>query len=422
MFEKLFGGKKDERKSEASRKDEPRPRSAVDRAPLRPSPAREAPAPTPRLHVGEESLAAEERARAAIAAIHAAVPAPSARTVVLPEHAGVREEAAALFAVGEHKQAIDRLVGALNKSAGNSPKSIWFMLMDAYQALGQQAAFEKSAALFAGFFKTSPPSWEGAAEAPPAAATTGGAVGRNVLILDGQPAQIHPEKLKDFVAAAREEGRARLDLSRSRFDEDHSQRVDDLRILLTLMRRLRRHQVSTLLMGENQVVEVLRTVIQRDLPVPSAELYWELLLEFMQWRGQEEAYEDLAIQYGGRFGRSAPGYELGGVVALAPTEAVEEAPHGAAGVTPPRMLDEGAMERWCVSLEGQLPHGEGVLWLDFGHVAHVSFDAAVLLASRLKAWALPAEQISVEHPSELVTALFEITGVAAQATLLPRRR
>lgn len=419
MLEKLFGKKdKGEKKSEPPKKVEA-PVRAPESRPRAESPEVKTVSNKPSLHVGEESLVAEERARAAIAALNASAPAPASYDFDLPQDSGVREKAAALFAVDEHKQAIDLLVMDLNKSMGNSPKPIWFMLMDAYQALGQQAAFEKSASLFASFFKTSPPSWEGPAAAVVVGSST--PIGRNVLVLDGQPSQIHSDKLRDFVASARQEKKAKLDLSRSRLDEDHALRVDDLRVLLNLMKKLRQHQISTLLMGENQVVEVLRTVIQRELPVPSAELYWELLLEFLQWRGQEDAFEDLAIQYAERFRRSAPGYERDGVVAQAPTED-HSSLEGASGLLPPEALSDAEMDRWLEAVGASLPFGEAVLWLDFRKVHRVSFDAATAFASKLRSWNLSKEQLTIEQPNELVAALFDITGVSAQVTLIPRKR
>ena len=363
----------------------------------------------------ETGRLAEQRALDARAALTSPPPGIAAGPV-LTEWAGPQEQAAALFAMGEHKRAIDVLVGHLNHTAGNAPRAFWFMLMDAYEALGQQEAFEKSAYFFADFFKTSPPSWEGAALAP----STTGPVGRNVLVLDGSPSQAHPDKLKDFVAAAREAGRAKLDMSRTRLDDDHVQRTDDLRSLLDLMRRLRRRQVKVVLMGETPTVEILRQVIQHDVPVPSQVLYWDLLLEFMQWRGQEQQYEDLAIRFAARFGRSAPGFEPTGVVAEAPTETAPMEP--ASGHVPPAVLDDTAMEAWCQGLETSLPAPGEVERLDFRRVRHISFSAAGVFADRLRQWDLPNTSWVVAQPSELVWTLFDITGVAGQVSLEPRRR
>lgn len=409
-----FLGKKD------AKDDKPLERVVVDPARPRAKAAGSPPAgdpPRPALTVSEESLAAEERAREAMAAIRA--PAAASQGPSLPAGAGVREQAAAYFAAGEHRRAIDLLVAHLNQTAGAAPRSIWFMLMDAYQALGQQAAFEKSASLFAGFFKTSPPSWTAGRPAP----STVGNLGRHVLVLDGAPARAQPGKLKDFVAAARQFGQARLDLSRTRLDEDHAQRADDMKTLLGLMRRLRRHGVPTLLMGENQLVEVLRAVIQKDLPLPQPELYWELLLEFLQWRGQEDAFEDLAIAFGEKFHRSAPGYEPTGVVAVAPGD--QDGPDDAPGaLDPPERLDEAAMAAWCDRVETlpEPPSIEHPLVLDFLFVREVAFSAAGLLASRLKRWGWAPGAVVVAQPSELVVALFDITGVSGQVHIQPRRR
>lgn len=297
------------------------------------------------------------------------------------------------------------------------------MLMDAYQAMGQQAAFEKSARLFADFFRISPPSWS------PIPEKSGhfSLVGRNVLVMDGLPSQAHPEKLKDYVSAARKANHAKLDLSRTRLDEDHAQRSDDLRVILYLMRRLRRYHVPTLLMGEHQLVEVLRGVIQQDLPVPQPSLYWELLLEFMQWRGQEDAFEDLAISYARKFGQSAPGYEFSGAIALAPDDQAAESPGSEDGsLDPPSRLDDGTMEKWCERLEMEIatrpPTSDDPLRVEFGQVQSVSFSAAGLLAARINKWGLPPASLMFSSPNELVLALFEITGVQGLVHFVPRKR
>lgn len=414
MLNKLFG------------KKDPKESSAVSQPPSRVPP--KAPAPRPAAPVAaapavraDDGVLAEARAKEAIASMAASAPVVHTNQELgLGEDAGIREQAAARFAAGEQKMAIDLLVQQLNRTRGGSPKAIWFMLMDAYQALDQQAAFEKSASMYAEFFKTSPPSWE--SEKRLDAPGQGASMGLNVLVLDGNPSQIHPEKLKAFVSESRRVQHARLDLSRTRLDEDHVQRVEDLKALLGLMKKLRRHEVKVLLMGENQLVEILRTVIQKDLPVPSADQYWLLLLEFMQWRGQESAFDELALQFAGRFGVSAPGFETNGVIAQAPVESSASVDDGMEGLMPPAVLDEAAMELWCVRVEAALPGVEPPLLLDFRSVRQVSFHAAGDLAARLTRWGRPAETYSVVGPSELVVALFEITGVAPQVVIEARKR
>ena len=381
--------------------------------------ARQMPAPPQAALKNDEGAVAEARAKAALATMVGSVPAArSMKDLGLEEGADVRQEAAARFAAGEHKRAIDLLVQQLNKTRGQSPKEIWFMLMDAYQALGQQAAFEKSASMYADFFKTSPPSWE--AHVVPGAGQ-GASMGLNVLVLDGKPSGIHADKLKAFVAESRRVRQARLDLSRTRLDEDQVQRAEDLRSLLALMKKLRRNEVKVLLMGENQLVEGLRSVIQKDLPVPNADQYWLLLLEFMQWRGQETAFDELALQFAQRFGISAPGFEPGGVVAEAPVEE-PVSPKSEMGLLPPKVLDDAAMELWCEQVEAALPLAEGPLLLDFRKVHQVAFHAAGDLAARLLQWGRPPESYTLAGPSELVLALFEIPGVASQVIVEPRKR
>lgn len=415
MLNKLFG-KKDPKESSAVSQP---PSRVPPKAPA-PRPAAPVPAPAPAVRNDDGALA-EARAKEAIASMAASAPVVHTNQELgLDEDAGIREQAAARFAAGEQKMAIDLLVQQLNRTRGQSPKAIWFMLMDAYQALDQQAAFEKSASMYAEFFKTSPPSWE--SEKQLGVPGQGTSMGLNVLVLDGNPSQIHPEKLKAFVSESRRVQHARLDLSRTRLDEDHVQRVEDLKALLGLMKKLRRHEVNVLLMGENQLVEILRTVIQKDLPVPNADQYWLLLLEFMQWRGQESAFDELALQFAGRFGVSAPGFEADGVIAQAPVESTASVDEESEGLVPPAVLDEAAMDLWCARVEAALPGLEPPLVLDFRSVRQVSFHAAGDLAARLTRWARPAETYSVVGPSELVVALFEITGVAPQVVIEARKR
>ena len=421
MLKKWFGGK-DEKESGVpsqapARASKPSQSGSHASRPPASTPTRSEPVPVLK---NDEGAAAEARAKAAMATMAAAMPITrTMKDLGLEEDAGVREEAAARFAAGEQKMAIDLLVQQLNRTRGQSPRPIWFMLMDAYQALDQQAAFEKSASMYADFFKTSPPSWEGESTEKKG---LGASMGLNVLVLDGNPAQIHPEKLKAFLSESRRAQHARLDLSRTRLDEDHVQRVEDLKALLALMRKLRRDEVQVLLMGENQLVEILRTVIQKDLPVPSADQYWLLLLEFMQWRGQENAFDELALQFADRFRLSAPGFEMSGIIAQAPVEAAAPAPESESGLLPPAVLDEGAMEQWCGRIETALPMADPPLVLDFRAVRQVSFHAAGDFAARLMRWGRSPDTFSLTGPSELVVALFEITGVAPQVAIEARKR
>ena len=412
MLNKLFGGKKD-KESEAAAPP------AAPSARLAPRTAR-----VPQIKQGsvlrqaEDAQAAEQRAKATMAAVSEAVSKNSHPTPKLPESAGEAGEAAALFASDETKQAIDLLVTHLNKTSGRAPAEIWFMLMDAYQALNQQAAFEKSAALFAQCFKTSPPSWEPAL----ASSKPQNVMGRNVLIVEGLPSMVHAEKLKDFVAASRETKQAKLDLSRARLDEDGDRRSTDLQMLLALMRRLRRYQVQTLLMGENQLVEVLRTVIQKDLVAVHPDLYWELLLEFLQWRGQEDAFDDLALAYARRFGKSAPGYDPEGVVAHAPDD-VSAPTHVPADATlvPSEVIEDREMDRLCADIQSVF-RKETSVRLNFHGVRRVTFDAGLALASCLSALDLNPAQVVVASPSQLVIGLFDITGVSGLVRYEKRRR
>lgn len=331
----------------------------------------------------------------------------------------IREEAAAAFSGSDPSRALDLLVSYLNSHYEDAPQSVWFMLMDGYKALNRQKAFNACAKMFASYFKTSPPSWDEVevklSEAPASSK------GAGVLIIDGPISQMESSLLKSFIKATKDSKEGTLDLSRASLSDDEVQRIDDISILLKFMRRLRRNEVSVLLMGENQLVETLRAIVSKNLPLSSLELYWELVLEFLQWRGQKDSFEEMAIMFGRHFSRSAPGFEDDGVVAIPPQEKIEELVEINV-IRPHPFIDEDYVQSWCEEISMMLPSEEDVLRVDFSQVHRITYKAAQYLAGKLLEWDLPVHNIVFVHPSELISALLEISGISGMVSIEPRRR
>jgi anti-anti-sigma regulatory factor len=333
-------------------------------------------------------------------------------------------DASGEYAAGQVARAADILVDHIDETSGECDSSVWYMLLDIYQNLGQQRAFEKLAVFFAKLFQASPPSWREPRQLPKDAKARQ-TLGRNALVVTGSINQIHADKLRDFVLAAREFKDARIDLSRMRLEDDEGERRDSLEGLLSIMRRLRRHHTLTLLMGENQIMDYARTRISSRSPELASEgPYWSILLEVAQWRGQQEIFENLALEYASLFLYCPVGFEKDQAIAIAPTEDVaaliDPSPAPSPEVIAPDVLDASNVELLCRSADDAL-RAHASVTLDFGFTSRVSPDAAQLLLEYVKAQDKDMEIVFVD-PNEMVRCILESVGIFDFARLHPRPR
>jgi ABC-type transporter Mla MlaB component len=336
------------------------------------------------------------------------MPPASAFDTLDARHATTREEAAMLFASGEIKEAGDLLIKELSASGREAPRPIWYMLLAVYQAQDDRASFEKLAGFFAQRFETSPPAWR------PVVTTRRPKLGRNVLILEGLPSQVSPEKWRDFLASAREAGFCRLDISRLRLPETAETFATEAQPLLDLMGRLTRSRVKLLLMGDGALREQLQAQVDHGVwGNPALKAAWLLLLTLLQWRGEADPYDRLAMAFMDHFDVSPPGYETEAVLAQdgLDREGEEQA----------AVLDEAAMAHVCERLASSYRSQGQVVW-DLANVSRITYPAAVSLATFLARVGFQAKRMMVEHASELLVALFDSTGVSPQVTYLQRAR
>jgi hypothetical protein len=327
------------------------------------------------------------------------------------------EEAAALYAAGRTQDAANVLTNQMQAMRGQVDKRLWYMLFDLYQSTDQHAPFERLAVLFAQAFQASPPAWEQWGSAPLAT------MGRNVLVIEGFPSGINRDKSQDFIAASRQANEARLDLSRTRLEEVASEANGSIEKLHQLMTRLRRYRVPTLLMGETRLLDELRAVIARP---GDARGGWLLMFEILQWRGEEEAFDDLAIEYAIRFEQSAPGYETSGAIALNPDDTPSEdadagANDAASFVVVPEKIESANVDRLLGILDKRLRRF-GSARLDFSRVKLLSFDAASTLASFLSSLGVARGRVIISKPTELVISALDMSGAISYVSVEARKR
>lgn len=328
--------------------------------------------------------------------------------------APVREEAAALYAAGRAQDAAKVLTRFMQDSRGQVDRRLWYMLFDLYQATDQHLAFERLALLFAKAFNASPPAWEQWGDGQESM------LGRNVLVVDGSPLAMNADRVSEFVAAARQASGARLDLSRTILD-DGSDAADSMDRLRSLMARLRRHRVRTILMGETRLGEELRQWIGQDLP--QSKSAWLLLFEILQWRAEEHQFDTLALQFAARFEQSPPGYEPDGAVAVEPQEEHALSPEASSSslLIAPSRLDEVLVEGFLTQVDERL-RLFGACRIDFSRTRQLSFAAATGMASFFSALGIQPGRIVAVKPTELVLAILEMSGGMSYLGLEPRKR
>ena len=338
----------------------------------------------------------------------------------------VSEEVATLYAEGETKYAIDMLIKHMNDNKGKVEKRFWFMLMDIYQITDQKGPFEKVALLFANTFSCSPPSWAARME-DQNKMTVGG---KNILIIDGPLKSDNNARFKDFLKAAREEKFCRIEASRLKFD---SSEVMGLESLLKLMTDLIKYKVTSLLMGENHVLQFCKQYISpqegRPLNVNFTQnetLFWLITLEIYQWKGREKEFEDLALEYAMKFEESPPGYDIKSIMKLS-TSQMQEAEAAEESTVPlvEKNLNSNNLNTLLGIIENQIKTGTRAE-IEFGHVERVDFACASSLIHFLQELHIKKEnadkKIIFKNPCEPVVALFDMIGLTEFVEITPRVR
>lgn len=375
------------------------------------------------LRNSRDSLAGEEAAQKATAhAIAATIDKNKKEIVGLDKSKTVLEQAAIFFANGDDKKTIKTLIDHLNATKGQAEERAWYMLLDAYQITGQQEFFEKLAGFFSNRFDTSPPAWIPNAFAQDNSSNN--TMGRNAISIDGSPSMIHYDKIKDFLAISKEAGNSRIDLSRMRISEEDDDILEGIEKIYTVLNKTRALKIPVQLMGDAHLIEKLYTLIVELEKEPEAEhqIIWSLLLEILQWRGEEEKFEDVAIRYAMAYEESPPSYSNKDVVMPDIVEHVEDKFLSDEGkIIPESVIDIRNVEKLNKQIEEILKsHNEVVI--DFTNVIRMDYYASGSLAGFLGKAGVDKQKIVIEGATELVILLSEITGAAEFLTFIPRKK
>lgn len=219
----------------------------------------------------------------------------------------VFEEAAVLYANGSDADALALLEAGVADDAGGCGEGAWLMLLDLYRLGGHRQRFESRVLDYATRFERSPPPWE---DLSPAAGKAVG--GRKPLVnLSGQLSAAAAHQFAQIATIARRSGGVRIGVGRVRGVDDAG-----CGVWRGLLAELAAERIGVELVDVRALADILAQRVQSGRA--EARDTWLMLLELLQYAGDQACFEDLAVDYAVTFEESPPSWERRGAVEAAP--------------------------------------------------------------------------------------------------------
>ncbi|MBW8457818.1 MAG: STAS domain-containing protein [Thiobacillus sp.] len=309
------------------------------------------------------------------------------------------DEAAILYASGQADTVEHLLKDILDKG----DRRAWLMLFDLYGIQNREKEFEQLALDYAMRFETSPPVWQkiggnGAAKLQQAQATS--------LELPGLLDKKATATLREGVAATAKNAVVRIDFSGIAM-VDEAGADECARILAAARKAKRKLQVS----GVDRLIALLQDL---NRATHSRAVHWLLLLELYQTLGQEENFEDLAVDYAVRFEVSPPSWsevQAAEVVQAPPAESYDDALQLSGEITP---ANDSALQQF-----GSYAATHNDVLVDLTQVTRVDYASVSQFISVLMQCLGSGKTITLRGHNALIHELFRVMGIDQLVQLVP---
>lgn len=317
----------------------------------------------------------------------------------------VYEEAAVVYANGNVEAAEAVLEAALDSPPGDAAEGVWMMLLDLYRLSGQRQRFETRVLDYATRFERSPPPWHDLSAAPARERPHS----RPLVALSGSLSGQAALQFEQIAIIGKKSGVIRIDLG-------HLRSVDDAGCAMfrQLLNELAAERVKVSLLKCARLADML--VGQVHAGRAEGRDGWLLLLEMLQHTGEQDRFEQLAVDYAITFEESPPSWEPK-VEQEAQSTAVLEAVVASegfsldgevTGATPDimRKLATYAAERQRVEV-------------DCIGLRRLDFVSAGMLFNALADMKTQGKQVVLKNVNAMVAALLRVMSVdqVAQVTL-----
>ncbi len=217
----------------------------------------------------------------------------------------VLETAALMHASGQAEAARDVLEQAIETESETAKVAlVWLALLDIYQQIGDKESFDRWGMEYAIRFEQSPPVWV-ARNLPqkPASPSLKEENRTRVIVLNGEISLANIELLGPIIQSRKESAGDlyRLDMSQTKLVDDGG--ASNLAKELADARRDFKQIV--LEPWPKEIVAALTKKVHEKKD-KEGQGYWQLLLELLQWRGDEKTFDHYALEYAICFEVSPP--------------------------------------------------------------------------------------------------------------------
>lgn len=319
------------------------------------------------------------------------------------------EEAAVLYANGNEVEALALLEAAVPGEGSTVGEGAWLMLLDLYRLGGHRQRFESRVLDYATRFERSPPSWE---DLSPAAGKSKS--GQLPLVnLSGQLSAAAARQFEQVAAIARRSGGVRIDVSKVRGVDDPG-----CAIWRRLLAELAAERIGVTLLNVQSLAEVLGKRVEAGRA--EARDTWLMLLELLQYAGDQSRFEDLAVAYAVTFEESPPSWERR--LAPAPVASAPERPK--AVPDPDSFVFEGELTGAANDSLKRLAAFAGErrqVRIDCTRLRRIDFVCAGTLFNILVTLQAQGKLVSLVNVNAMVAGLLRVMSVdqVAHVTLRP---
>jgi len=210
----------------------------------------------------------------------------------------VFEDAAVLYANGNEGEALALLEPAVTGEGADVGEGAWLMLLDLLRLRGMAERFESRVIDYATRFERSPPPWEdlsGMGARPRAG-------GFPLINLSGQLSAAAERQFQQITQIGRRSGGIRIDVSKVKGVDDGG-----CGVWRRTLAELAAERIEFSLLN----VDSLAALLEKRLSVGRAEERdtWLMLLELLQYAGDQARFENLAVDFAVTFEESPPSWE-----------------------------------------------------------------------------------------------------------------
>lgn len=310
------------------------------------------------------------------------------------------DEAAILYASGQ----TDMAERVLKDVLASGDRRAWHMLIDLYCLQNREKEFEQLAVDYAMRFETSPPVWqkpaqEAAAKVPQAQTAT--------LELPGLLDRTAASALREGIAATAPGDVVQIDFSRIAMVEEAG--ADEcVQVLAAARKAKRKLRIS----GVERLIALLQDLSRAT---QSRAAHWLLLLELYQTLGQQQNFEDLAVDYAVHFEVSPPSWtdvQAAEVIeAAAPAEPADDALRLAGEITP---AHDDALRQF-----GDHAATRDEVVVDLSQVTRIDYASVGQFIGVLMQGLGSGKTITLRGHNALIHELFRVMGIDQLAQLVP---